>query len=93
MTKPGLSTLATEKLTPDLDEWEQPDATVAIWALREGQPIPLARTLAALAKAVESLGRNYEQKPMLLSGALRCPTAASISHFITFSFRNATASS
>ena len=60
MTKPSLSSLATEKLTPDLDEWEQPDATVALWAMSEGQPIQLARYLADLAKAVECLGKHVE---------------------------------
>ena len=73
MTKPGLSTLATEKLTPDLDEWEQPNATDALWAMSEGQPMLVARYLAALAKVIGSLGSKYEQKPMLPSGALRCP--------------------
>ena len=55
MTKPGLSTLATEKLTPDLDEWEQPNATDALWAMSEGQPVLLARYLADVAQAVEGV--------------------------------------
>ena len=55
MTKPGLSTLATEKLTPDLDEWEQPNATDTLWAMSEGQPILLARYLADVALAVEGV--------------------------------------
>ena len=52
MTKPSLSTLAKEKLTPDLDEWEQPAASDALWAMSEGQPIPVARYLAVVAQAV-----------------------------------------